>query len=258
MSLSSPRLLSGLAAPVLACGLAVAALAVAGLALAQGAAPKPAAKPAADPRAALAAKFETRVEAVRATPVPGIYEVSEGTEVLYVSADGRYMIAGDLFDLQSKDNLTEARRKGVRKALLDGVRESDTIVFAPPAPKHELVVFTDIDCGFCRRLHAQMPELNRLGVRVRYLFYPRSGPNTDSWRKAEGVWCSTNRKDALTQAKAGGEVATRTCKSPIDAQWKLGHDMGIQGTPTLYTPNGDEVRNGPPAEILKQLEQLGS
>jgi thiol:disulfide interchange protein DsbC len=251
MSVPASRLLTGLA---------VAAFAYAGFALAQTAAPRPAAaaKPAADPRVALAAKFETRVEAVRATPVPGVYEVSEGTEVLYVSADGRYMLAGDLFDLQTKNNLTEARRKGVRKALLDGVRDADAIVFAPPAPKHELVVFTDIDCGYCRRLHAQMPELNRLGVRVRYLFYPRTGPNTESWRKAEGVWCATNRREALTQAKAGGEVVARTCKSPLNAQWKLGHDMGIGGTPTLYTPDGDEIRNGPPAEILKQLEQLGS
>ena len=211
----------------------------------------------ADPRAVLALKFGASPANVRATGLPGIYEVTESTEVLYVSADGKYMLVGDLFDLATKANLTEARRKDIRRGLLAGVKDDEVITFAPAAPKYELYVFTDVDCGFCRRLHAQMPELNGMGIRVRYLFFPRTGMGTDSARKAESVWCAANRQAALTQAKTGAEVVTRRCKNPVEAGYKLGQAMGLQGTPALYTPAGDEIRNGEPQDILRQLVEAG-
>jgi thiol:disulfide interchange protein DsbC len=202
-------------------------------------------------------KFGASPANVRATGLPGIYEVTESTEVLYVSADGKYMLVGDLFDLATKGNLTEARRKDIRRGLLAGVKDDEVITFAPAVPKYELYVFTDVDCGFCRRLHAQMPELNSLGIRVRYLFFPRAGMGTEGARKAEAVWCSTNRQAALSQAKTGAEVATRRCKNPVEAEYKLGQAIGLQGTPALYTPAGDEIRNGEPQDILRQLVEAG-
>jgi thiol:disulfide interchange protein DsbC len=180
----------------------VASLALAGAVRAAPQATQPSAKP--DLRAEIARRLEIKVDDVRPSPVAGLYEVSSGAEVGYVSADGRFYLDGDVFDMSSKENLTEDRRKQGRLALLAGVSDADAIVFAPKtAARHTVTVFTDVDCVHCRRMHGEMAELNRLGIRVRYLMFPRGGPGSDSWRKAEAVWCSGDRKEALTRAKRG-------------------------------------------------------
>jgi thiol:disulfide interchange protein DsbC len=215
-----------------------AALTIAGAA---GAAPQArlaASQP--DVRAAIAKRLEIRVEDVRPSAIDGLYEVSSGTEVGYVSADGRFYLAGDVFDMDTKENITEERRRQGRLALLAGVADDDAIIFAPRTPaRHTVTVFTDVDCVHCRRLHSEIAELNRLGIRVRYLMYPRGGPGTDSWKQAEAVWCSADRKDALTRAKRGEEIKAKRCETPIAAQYQLGRDVGVTGTPGIVTDKGD-------------------
>jgi thiol:disulfide interchange protein DsbC len=215
-----------------------ASLALAGAA---GAAPQ-AAPPAArvDVRAEIARRLEIKVEDVRPSPIAGLYEVSSGAEVGYVSADGRFYIDGDVFDMESKQNLTEDRRKKGRLALMAGIDDEDAIIFAPKtAARHTVTVFTDTDCVHCRRMHGEMAELNRLGIRVRYLMFPRGGPGSDAWRKAEAVWCSDDRRDALTRAKRGEKVTARSCDTPVAAQYELGRQLGITGTPGIITDEGE-------------------
>ncbi len=217
---------------------AVASLALAGAVNAAPQVAPPAAKP--DPRAEIAKRLEIKVEDVRPSPVAGLYEVSSGAEVGYVSADGRFYLDGDVFDMGSKENLTEDRRKQGRLALLAGVSDTDAIVFAPKtAARHTVTVFTDVDCVHCRRMHGEIAELNRLGIRVRYLMFPRGGPGSDSWRKAEAVWCSTDRKEALTRAKRGEKLEAGHCDTPIAAQYELGRQLGITGTPGIITDQGE-------------------
>ena len=215
-----------------------------------------------DPRAAIAERLDIQLEDVRPSPVPGLYEVVSGTEIGYVSTDGRYYINGDMFDMQSRSNLTEERRQGSRVALLKSIRDEDAIVFSPKGYKYTLNVFTDIDCGYCRKLHSEMAELNRLGVRVRYLMYPRSGPGSDAWRKAEAVFCSKDRNDALTRAKRGQEVQAEPCENPVSAQFRLGQELGIRGTPGIITESGEYIAGYMPAprlvEHLKTLESQAS
>lgn len=209
-------------------------------------------------RADIGKRFGVQPANVRDTPIPGLYEVSEGTEVLYVSADGKYMLSGQMFELDSRRNLTDARKAGIRKTLLAAVRDEDTIPFLAPKPKYELYVFTDVDCAYCRRLHSHMAELNQMGISIRYLAFPRTGPGTESARKIEAVWCSVNRQQALTTAKTGAVVATvGACKNPVNAQYELGAAVGLEGTPALYTKDGMNIRNGAPEEILAQLEKGG-
>lgn len=218
-----------------------------------------AAQSAADIRAEIAKKLEVSVEDVRPSPVPGLYEVSSGMDVGYVSADGKFYIDGDVFDMATRANLTEQRRQGARAALIKGVRDGDTIVFSPKGYKYTVNVFTDIDCGYCRTLHAEIAELNRLGVRVRYLLYPRGGPGSESWAKAEAVWCSADRNDALTRAKRGETVKAPRCDTPVARQYELGRDLGIRGTPGIITEKGDYIPGYLPAprlvERLRQLDQ---
>ena len=164
---------------------AICASAIIGsVALAEGgvaANPVSAAPPSkADPRAEIVKKIDgLKLEDVRMTPVDGVYEITRGSEISYASSDGRYVILGDMVDIDNDANLSENRRRTIRQRLIDTVPESEMLVFSPKNPKYTITVFTDIDCGYCRRLHSQIAEYNRLGIRVRYLFYPRTGPDTD-------------------------------------------------------------------------------
>src|SRR6185503_4158623 len=179
-----------------------------------------------DNRAAIAKKLEgLKVEDVRISPVTGVYEITRGSDVSYVSSDGRYAIVGDMIDLDSDANLSENRRRVIRQHLIETVPENEMLVFSPKDPKYTITVFTDIDCGYCRKLHSQIAEYNRLGIRVRYLFFPRSGPDTDSWHKAEAVWCAPNRNEALKKAKQGEAITTKDCgaNNIVARDYELGH-----------------------------------
>lgn len=224
--------------------------------LVASAAEQPAAK--ADPRVAIAKKFPgTKVEDIKPAPIAGLYEVAIGGDTGYVTADGRYIIAGDLFEVDSRKNLTEANRTAVRTKALAKLDERDMIVFGPAAAKHSITVFTDVDCGYCRKLHSDIEQLTKLGVRVRYAAYPRSGPGTDDWRKMEAVWCAKDRKTAITQAKQGQDVKSEKCATPVASQFELGEQLGVRGTPAIFTTQGDYIGGYlPPAQMLEELDKL--
>jgi thiol:disulfide interchange protein DsbC len=228
------------------------------LALAVLAVPAVAQQPAkVDARAELASKIPgAKAEDLRPTPIPGVYELMRGADIAYVSNDGKYVIAGDLYDLVSNDNLTETRRRSARLRLLSDVPESQMLVFSPREPKHTITVFTDIDCGYCRQLHTHIADYNRLGIKVRYLFYPRSGPDTDSWEKAVEVWCSENRNEALTRAKRGETLKTKPCaKSPVERHYGLGQEFSLRGTPAIVTASGELLPGYvPPDALAKHLK----
>lgn len=208
-----------------------------------------------DPRVEVAAKIPgTKPDELRATPIPGIFELTRGGDIAYVSSDGKYAIAGDLYDMGSNDNLTEKTRRVERVKLLSAVPEAQMLVFAPKDPKYTVTVFTDVDCSYCRKLHSQMAEYNRLGIKVRYMFYPRSGPDTESWEKAEEVWCSNNRSDALTRAKRGEDIkAPKHCaNSPVARQYALGQEVGVRGTPAIVLDSGEMLPGYLPPAMLAQ------
>src|SRR5262245_49103883 len=215
------------------------ALVLGGTAFAQTAPPAPAnanaANAKADPRATIVKKIDgLKLEDVRISPITGLYEIQRGSNINYASSDGRFIIVGDMIDVDNDANLTETRRRGIRAGILETVPESEMVVFSPKDPKYTITVFTDIDCGYCRRLHSQIAEYNRLGIRVRYLFYPRSGPDTESWHKAEAVWCSANRNEALTRAKNGEEIKAPKCATDVVARdWDLGQKLHVEGTPAI-------------------------
>ena len=201
------------------------------------------------------------VDAVRATPMPGIYEIQSGLNFGYVTLDGRYLIDGDLNDLATSQRLTENNRRVARLKLIDGIGAAQTIEYAPanlPA-KYTVTVFTDIDCGYCRKLHQHIAEYNADGIAVRYVFYPRSGPDTPSFHKAEKVWCAADRKAALTEAKLGaGYEGDMSCANPVMAHLKLAAQLGLRGTPAILLPDGEVVPGyQTPAELLKVLADHG-
>jgi thiol:disulfide interchange protein DsbC len=211
----------------------------------------------ADPRVAIAKAIPgVKLEDVRISPVTGVYEVSRGSDISYLSADGRYAILGDMIDLDSDANISENRRRGFRAHMIESVPDSEMVVFSPKDPKYTITVFTDIDCGYCRRLHSQIAEYNRLGIKVRYMFFPRSGPDTDSWHKAEAVWCSSNRADALTRAKKDEVINSPKCPADIIARdYELGHKLGVEGTPAIFLASGEMLPGyAPPGQLAKYLK----
>jgi thiol:disulfide interchange protein DsbC len=246
---------------ILLLGLVSATSAIAVNAADQAAAPSTATAAAKnqDPRVALAAKIPggAKPEELHASPIPGVYELARGTEIAYVSQDGKYAIAGDLFELATDKNLTENTRRAERVKLLASVPESQMVVFSPKNPKYTISVFTDVDCTYCRKLHSQIAEYNRLGIKVRYLSFPRTGPDTESWYKAEAVWCSANRGAALTRAKLGEEISKpKTCtKTPVAREYQLGEDVGVRGTPAIVLENGEMLPGYlPPAQLAAHLK----
>ncbi|WP_456379757.1 DsbC family protein [Thiolapillus sp.] len=192
-------------------------------------------------------------DSIEASPVPGLYEVLIGARLYYVSADGRYFIQGQMTDIETGENLTEAKVAAVRKKLLDEVGEGNMIIYGKGDEKHTIDIFTDIDCGYCRKLHAQMDEYNAQGIRVRYLFYPRAGDNSDSWRKAVSVWCADNRKKAMDRAKQGKSVEQKNCANPVADHFALGRTVGVTGTPALVLESGELVPGYVPPARLRQL-----
>lgn len=214
----------------------------------------------ADPRALIAKKFgeDVKPEDVRPSQIPGIWQVPMGADVAYVSADGKYLIAGDMYEIDTRTNVTEQGRASSRAKLLSKLDERDMIVFVPQVAKHTITVFTDVECGYCRKLHSQIDQLTKLGVRVRYAAYPRAGPGTDDWRKMEAVWCSKDRATAITQAKLGQEVKAENCgATPVAKQFQLGEDLGVRGTPAIFTKSGQYIGGYlPPADLVKQLDEM--
>lgn len=208
--------------------------------------------PQGDPRAAIATHIPgTRPDDLRASPVPGVYELTRGTDIAYVTADGKYVFSGDLYDLASNNNLTEQHRRELRAKAIGNFPESEMLVFGPKEPKYTVTVFTDVDCPYCRKLHSQIAVYNRLGIRVRYLLYPRTGPNTESWTKAQQVWCSSDRNAALTRAKLGEELKTKPCAdNPVARSYALGQDFALEGTPAIVMPNGELLPGYVPPDVL--------
>ncbi|NKF24663.1 thioredoxin fold domain-containing protein [Solimonas marina] len=201
-------------------------------------------------------------DAVRPSAVPGLYEVQDGSNFGYATADGKYLIEGDLVNLQTGESITENHRKADRLQQLAALGEQNMIVYKPEGrTKHVVTVFTDIDCPYCRKLHSQMAEYNAEGIEIRYLSYPRTGPNSASFKKAEEVWCADDRKAALTAAKAGQPVTDSKpgdgaqCASLVRREWDMGNDFGLRGTPLLVLDDGSLV-NGylPPAALLQRID----
>ncbi len=223
--------------------------------------PRARAEDSKDPRAALLKRLPpgTKLDDLRPAPIPGIYEYAQGAEISYLTADGKYYLDGNVYDMDSRENLTEAHRTHARMALVNAVPESQMLIFSPDKPRYTITVFTDVDCAYCRKLHSEMAQLNKLGVRVRYMFFPRTGPNTESWRKAEAVWCAADRNEALTRAKAGGAIdMTKTCgPTPVAREYALGQSIGVRGTPAILTENGDYIAGYmPPNELVQQIKEL--
>lgn len=196
------------------------------------------------------------IEAIAESPMPGVYQVElAGGRQLYTSADGQFLLQGYLFQVKDGKpvNLTEAAEsRGVAK-LMDAIPAAEMVVFAPKQPKTHITVFTDTDCGYCQKLHSEVPELNRLGVEVRYLAFPRQGLESAAAKELSNVWCAKDQQDAMNRAKSRQGVADAQCNSPVAKQYALGQMIGVSGTPAIVLANGKIIPGYQPAPQLAKI-----
>ena len=203
-----------------------------------------------------------QVRDVRETGMEDIYEVRTAQETLYMTADGRHAFLGTMIRFDDEDglvNVTEQGRSVERREALSSVSAGDMITFAPESgARATLYVFTDINCGYCRKLHRNMDAMNDMGIQVNYLAFPRGGPGTEGYRKAVNAWCSDDPGRAITRAKQGESIPERDCDHPVKEQFQLGQALGVTGTPALILENGRLVRGFRPPEALARILDLNS
>ena len=189
------------------------------------------------------------------TPIGGIYEVMVGSNIFYISEDGKYIFQGSILDVASRTDLTELKRSKIRGKLIASIDEANTVVFAPEDVKHKVFIFTDIDCGYCRKLHSNIDQYLALGIKVQYLLFPRAGAGSPSYDKAVAVWCSDDRAEALTLAKRGVDLGKKTCANPVIDHLELGWVLGLSGTPMIVTEKGTIFPGYlPPEQLIARLK----
>ena len=190
---------------------------------------------------------------IKATPIKGLYEVMAGSQIMYMTKDARYILDGDLFDMQSKKNITEDARGSIRLDALGKLGEKNMLVYEPKGKvNHTITVFTDIYCPYCRKLHNEMADYMDNGIKVRYIFVPFKGPK--SVQTSVSVWCADDKNKAMDLAKSGEEVEKKTCENPISKHQALATELGIRGTPAIMLESGQLLPGYVPSKnILQQL-----
>lgn len=199
------------------------------------------------------------ISLINESPIPGFYAIEADGELIYLSKDGRYFIQGTAIDLEKRVNLNREQmqvwnnlKAPMRKDDIAKLNEKDMVVFKAPNEKHVITVFTDIDCGYCRKLHRERQDYLDRGITIRYLAFPRAGVQSSAGKKLEGIWCSKDRKSAMTDAKLNQKFSKASCENPIADHMKLVRKFGLGGTPSIVLENGNLIGGYQPAEVLIQ------
>jgi len=209
-------------------------------------------------RTVISEKFEMiEPEDVKRSPIDGWYMLQKGSVIAYVTTDGRYLLQGDLIDLESQVNLSELSRNGARRDLVAALGEEKAITFVPDEVKYKITVFTDVDCTYCRKLHSEINAYLDQGIEVHYVLYPRNGPASKTWKTSQEVWCADDRGQALTAAKQDRDFESQQCDaSMLNEHYALGRDIGLSGTPAIVFEDGTLVGGYvAPAQLAARLQQ---
>ncbi len=201
------------------------------------------------------ARADLVVTDVVESEVAGIYKVVfDGKGHVYADEAGDFFFVGDLYQVEKNRivNVTEMQANGPRAELLSKVSRDDMIIFSPEGEvKASVVVFTDVDCGYCRKLHNEVPKMNELGIEIKYLAYPRAGIGSPSYRKIASAWCADDPRDAITKLKSGIEIPTNVCEgNPVANQFNIGIQSGLSGTPAIVLESGELIPGYMPAAKL--------
>ncbi|MFA3792970.1 bifunctional protein-disulfide isomerase/oxidoreductase DsbC [Aliiglaciecola sp. SL4] len=199
-----------------------------------------------------------KVFAIGDSPVPSLAQVSTNQGLFYTSEDGKYLVSGRIFNVDAgMRNETDIKLSELRLEGVSDFSDEDVIEFKAKDEKYVINVFTDITCGYCRKLHREIDDYNEKGITVRYLAYPRGGLNTQTYYDMVAVWCADDKQSALTAAKTGADVNGTTCSNKVADEYAFGTRVGVNGTPNIILPDGSLVGGYMPADaLLQKLNQI--
>ncbi|MBB1273917.1 bifunctional protein-disulfide isomerase/oxidoreductase DsbC [Psychromonas sp. SR45-3] len=204
--------------------------------------------------------LKVSAQSIEESPIKGLYEVLSEGAIYYLSEDGQFLISGNIYDTNNgMKNITSTKVAEVRKANsaehFAKIKsfEKDMIIYKADNEKYVITAFTDITCAYCKKLHAEMADYNKLGITIRYLAFPRGGEKSNAYRNMVSVWCSDDPKSAMDDAKRGRGIKTMTCDNNVLEQYKLGIALGITGTPTMFLEDGTAMPGYLPADRLIQV-----
>ncbi len=196
-----------------------------------------------------------KIDTIKPAEINGLYEVTVGSNILYVSDDGKYLLQGRLVDVATRTDLTEKKLGATRLKAIEKIGQDNMIIFKPKIGKYTVTIFTDIDCGYCRKLHSEIDQYMAEGITIQYLFYPRAGKGSDSYNKAVSVWCAKDHNAALTAAKKDEKIEMKTCDNPVDKHMQLAEEFEVKGTPMVVTEKGNIYPGYLPAkQLVEALE----
>ncbi len=197
------------------------------------------------------------IKASKPSVIPGLYEVQINNDIVYLSADGKKIIHGDIYDLSSKNNYTQMAKSDLRKAALAAIKDEDKIIYKAKDEKYKVTVFTDISCPYCTKLHKHIAAFNDAGITIEYLAFPRAGIGSDTLKTMQNIWCADNKTQALTKAKIDQQFPDKVCQGKqATQQFLLGRDIGVNATPTIIFSDG-HIKPGylNPSDLLNILQQ---
>lgn len=203
-------------------------------------------------KATLKTRFRAEPSSIQQSVIPNLYQVMYGTEVVYVSADGKYFLAGDMINMETRENMSDVAKQSVRNKIISR-QDNKPVTFKAKDEKHVITVFTDIDCPYCAKLHREVPKLNEKGITIEYLMFPRAGLKSASFTKAVSMWCADDHKLSMTDAKERKPIPSKSCENPIEAQYNLGGELGVTGTPAIITSTGKLIPGYMPADNLAAM-----
>jgi thiol:disulfide interchange protein DsbC len=203
-------------------------------------------------KAKLQAALGMQISSIGDAPVSGLLQIMTEKGLFYTSQDGKYLLQARIYNIEDgMRNITEEALGSVRLGGLEEFKDA-VIEYKANNEKYVINIFTDITCGYCRKLHNEMKQYNDLGITVRYLAFPRGGINSSSYTDMVSVWCAEDKQDAMDNAKAGGAVASKNCETKVAEQYAFGQRIGVNGTPNIIMPDGSVI---PGYQPPKQLEQ---
>lgn len=197
------------------------------------------------------AKMDMTVQHIQPSPVAGVAVVSTSQGIFYISDDGRYLVQGPMFDMSGKtpENITN-------RVLLSELNslEKEMIIYKSPREKHVITVFTDLTCPYCLKLHNENNALNDKGITVRYLAFPRKGPDSAVGKEMQSVWCNGFKTKALNGAFKNEPIAPiEKCNIDISKHYNLGLKFGITGTPAIVLEDGTLIAGYLSADKLAEV-----
>jgi len=212
-------------------------------------------QPFAELKSKASGKLGLDIISIKPAAVDGLFELMTDRGIFYITADARYLVRGNIYD--SENGLTNLTELAMGEMRLDKLAKFETSMITYPAKneKFQVTVFTDVDCGYCRKLHARIPQYNDLGITVRYLAFPRGGERSKAWRDMQSLWCSKDQRKAMDDLKAGSTIAQATCPNRVPEHYDLGVELGVTGTPAIILDNGTMIPGyQDPAQLLEALK----